>query len=45
MSNLSLDSEPEDVGDEEEVIGGGVDADVTEIAGQLEDRLVVDYAH
>ena len=44
MSNSSLDSEPEDEGDEE-VIGGGVDDDVVEILGQLEEGLVVGYAH
>ena len=44
MSNLSLDSEPEDVGNDE-MICGEVDAAVAEIAGQLEEGLVVGYAH
>ena len=44
MSNSSLDSEHDDVGDEE-VIGGCVDDAVVEILGQLEEGLVVGYAH
>ena len=44
MANSSLDSEPEDVGDEE-VIEGCVDDAVVEILGQLEEGLVVGCAH
>ena len=43
MSNSSLDAEPEDVN--EEMLAGELDAAVAEIAGQLEERLVVGYDH
>ena len=44
MTISSLDSEPEDVGDDD-IIEGVVNAAVVEIIGPLEEGLVIGYAH